>query len=85
MLKKSRLFTHPTRARRDAALSQARPQRVKPEAYHLWYVEGLNDARTQLAGFFSILLKDSAVAVPYLSRHIAKLRQMKDSLGNFLS
>ena len=27
-----------------------------PEAYPLGYVEGLNDARTKLAGFFSILL-----------------------------
>jgi hypothetical protein len=27
-----------------------------PEAYLLGYVEGLNDARTKLAGFFSILL-----------------------------
>jgi hypothetical protein len=26
-----------------------------PEAYPLWYVEGLNDARTLLADFFSIL------------------------------
>ena len=26
-----------------------------PEAYPLGYVEGLNDARTLLAGFFSIL------------------------------
>ena len=27
-----------------------------PEAYPLGYVEGLNDARTKLAGFFSVLL-----------------------------
>ena len=27
-----------------------------PEAYPLGYVEDLNDARTKLAGFFSILL-----------------------------
>jgi hypothetical protein len=27
-----------------------------PEAYPLGYVEGLNDARTKLTGFFSILL-----------------------------
>jgi hypothetical protein len=39
------------------ALSQARPQRVKtPEAYPLGYVEDLNDARTTLAAFFSLLL-----------------------------
>ena len=29
----------------------------RPEAYPLGYVEGLNDARTTLAGFFSILLE----------------------------
>jgi hypothetical protein len=27
-----------------------------PKAYPLGYLEGLNDARTTLAGFFSILL-----------------------------
>jgi hypothetical protein len=35
--------------------------------------------------FFSILLEDSAVTVPYLSRHIAKLSQMQDCLDHFLS
>jgi hypothetical protein len=34
----------------------ARPQRVKARGVPLGYVEGLNDARTLLAGFFSILL-----------------------------
>jgi hypothetical protein len=34
----------------------ARPQQVKPEAYSLGYVDGLNEARTLLADFFSILL-----------------------------
>jgi len=29
-----------------------------PEAYPLGYVEGLNDARTLLADFFSILVDD---------------------------
>jgi len=33
----------------------ARPQRVKARGVPLWYVEGLNDARTKLAAFFSIL------------------------------
>ncbi len=33
----------------------ARPQRVKIRGVPLGYVEGLNDARTPLAGFFSIL------------------------------
>jgi hypothetical protein len=34
----------------------ARPQRVKARGVPLRYVEGLNDARTPLADFFSILL-----------------------------
>ena len=34
----------------------ARPQRVKGRGVPSGYVEGLNDARTKLAGFFSILL-----------------------------
>ena len=38
-----------------------------------------------LADFFRILLEDSTITVPYLSRHIVELRQMQDRLGNFLS
>ena len=34
----------------------ARPQRVKARGVPSWYVEGLNDARTLLADFFSVLL-----------------------------
>jgi hypothetical protein len=34
----------------------ARPQRVKARGVPLGYVEGLNDARTPLADFFSLLL-----------------------------
>ena len=34
----------------------ARPQRVKARGVPLGYVEGLNDARTLLADFFSSLL-----------------------------
>ena len=33
----------------------ARPQRVKNRGVPLGYVEGLNDARTKLADFFSTL------------------------------
>jgi hypothetical protein len=33
----------------------ARPQRVKGRGVPLGYVEGLNDARTTLAGFFNSL------------------------------
>jgi hypothetical protein len=36
-------------------VQQGRSER-RPEAYPLGYVEGLNDARTKLADFFSILL-----------------------------
>ena len=36
-------------------VQQGRSER-RPEAYPLRYVEDLNDARTKLAGFFSILL-----------------------------
>jgi hypothetical protein len=36
----------------------ARPQRVKARGVPSGYVEGLNDARTMLAGFFSILGND---------------------------
>ncbi len=33
---------------------------MKGRGVPLGYVEGLNDARTKLAGFFSILLRDHA-------------------------
>ncbi len=36
----------------------ARPQRVKGRGVPLGYVEGLNNARTLLADFFSILLEE---------------------------
>jgi hypothetical protein len=36
----------------------ARPQRVKTRGVPLRYVEGLNDARTKLAAFFSLLLRN---------------------------
>ena len=64
----------------------ARPQpKNRPQAYPLGYVEDLFEVRTKLEDFFSILLKESAVTVPNLSRHIVELRQMQDSLGNVLS
>ena len=63
----------------------ARPQRVKALNVPLGYVEGLNDARTTLEDFFSILLKASAITVPNLTRHIVELRQMQDGFGNFFS
>jgi len=42
---------------------QGRSER-RAEAYPLGYVEGLNDARTLLADFFSILLKFDRHQVP---------------------
>jgi hypothetical protein len=63
----------------------ARPQRVQARGVPSGYVEGLNDARTMLEDFFSILLQIAAVTVPNLSRHIVQLRQMQYRLGYFLS
>ncbi|MCE3223657.1 MAG: hypothetical protein K0S58_1837 [Nitrospira sp.] len=40
----------------------ARPQRVKSRDVPLRYVEGLNDARTPLAAFFSSLLLEQALS-----------------------
>ena len=55
MIKKVRLLTRPTPARRDAPFrGQGRSER-RAEAYPLGYVEGLSDARTKLADCFSIL------------------------------
>jgi hypothetical protein len=45
----------------------------------------LSRRRTLLAVIFSVLLEIPAITVPHLSRHIAKLRQMQDRLGHFLS
>jgi hypothetical protein len=42
------------RGRLKKSVQQGRSER-RPEAYPLGYVEGLNDARTQLADFFRIL------------------------------
>jgi hypothetical protein len=79
----------------------ARPQpKNRPQAYPLGYIEDLFEVRTkhgkrrvsarlgragEKGDFFSILLEDSAVTVPHLSRHIVQLRQMEDSSGHFLS
>ena len=52
MLKKARLLTRPTPGAPRRASSQTRPQRAKRRGY----VERLNQARTPLADFFSILL-----------------------------
>ena len=42
------------------SVQQGRSER-RAEAYPLGYVEGLNDARTKLADFFSILLEDGTL------------------------
>ncbi len=57
MLKKASLLSYPTLAHRDAPFPNKAAGESKPEAYPLGYVEGLNDARTKLADFFSILLE----------------------------
>jgi len=56
MLKKARFLTRPTLARRNAPFPKQGRSTRRGEAYPLGYVEGLNDARTLLANFFSILL-----------------------------
>jgi hypothetical protein len=49
-----------------------------PEAYPLGYVEGLNDARTKLAGFFSLLL----IALIRDSPFKGKFRNYRATIGN---
>jgi hypothetical protein len=57
MLKNARRLTRPTPARQDAPFrGQGRSER-RADAYPQGYVEGLSDARTLLADFFSILLE----------------------------
>ena len=58
MLEKTRLLTRPTLARRDALWPKQGRSKGRAEAYPLGYVEDLNDARTTLADFFSILLNE---------------------------
>ena len=56
MFKKAKLLTHPTPARQDAPFrGQGRSER-ESEAYVVWYVELMSDARTQLESFFNILV-----------------------------
>ena len=58
MLKKAAGLTRPTPARRDAPFrGQGRNER-RGESYFVLYVEPLSEARTPLADFFSILLKN---------------------------
>jgi hypothetical protein len=51
---------------------QGRSER-RAESYPLGYVEGLSDARTQLAAFFTILLSHASVDAYDLSGDIAGL------------
>ena len=53
------------------AVQQGRSER-RPEAYPLGYVEDLNDARTKLAGFFSILTGRLFVGIDNLWRALGK-------------
>jgi hypothetical protein len=50
--------TLPQAAQKDRP---ARPQRVKAQGVPSGYVEGLNDARTPLADFFSSLLGENGL------------------------
>ncbi len=73
MLKKARLLTRPTLARRDApcpkqghlsACGHAQAGRERQgESYYVSYVEPLSEARTTLADFFSILLGVAAGSI----------------------
>jgi hypothetical protein len=56
MLKKARLLTHPTPARRDAPFPGKAAGESNPEAYPQGYVEDFDELRTKLEDFFSILL-----------------------------
>jgi len=56
MLKKTRLLTRPTLARRDAPCPKQGRSERRGESYFVSYVESLSEARTKLADFFSILL-----------------------------
>lgn len=57
MLKRSALPTRPAPARQDAPFRRQGRSEREPEAYVVIYVEGLSEARTKLAVFFSILIR----------------------------
>ena len=83
MLKK---FFQQGRSRKTAARRRLTSTELRrASAYPLGTLRILSRRERSWKSFFSILLEDSAVTVPHLSRHIAKLRQMQDSLGHFLS
>src|SRR6185295_18845228 len=62
MLKKSRLLTRPTLARRDAPCPSKAAGESKLEAYPHGYVEDFDEPRTTLADFFSIRIKGLTLA-----------------------
>ena len=55
MVKKAPVLTRPAPARQDAPFREGGRSERRGEAYTEPYVEPLSDARTMLAGFFSIL------------------------------
>ena len=65
-----RAMGKPSRKALKQAVSKAAASE-DPEAYPLGYVEGLNDARTQLAGCFSALLRASVGTCDSLLKHRA--------------
>jgi len=62
MLKKARLLTRPTLARRDAPYPMQGCSERGGERRTLRYVELLSEARTPLTDFFSILLVGEPVS-----------------------
>ena len=54
------------------AVQQGRSER-RADAYPLGYVEGLNDARTKLADFFSILQKTARPCVEHRNCHPSRV------------
>ena len=58
MLKKARLLTRQTLARRDAPCPSKAATSEEGESYCVPYVEPLSEVRTLLADCFSILLSD---------------------------
>ena len=58
----------------------ARPQLAKGRGVRSWYVEALSDARTPLADFFSILLKEIVVAGVKFEQAMARLEAIVGEL-----
>ena len=64
ILKKARLLTRPTLARRDAPYPMQGRNKRRGDAYSVRYGEALREARTPLADFFSIQLRSAVFYLP---------------------